>query len=116
MRHISLTILILALVAALTSPHETHAQDGAAETDLEALGTKLKAAIASGEMTEEEASAEYEKAVGRMKGVKTGTDKGKGNKNWEVPAINGLPLFTKRTRRYRSNRWRLVRFQPYRVH
>ena len=91
MRHISLTILILALVAALTSPHETHAQDGAAETDLEALGTKLKATIASGEMTEEEASAEYEKAVGRMKGVKTGTDKGKDDKNWEVPAINGLP-------------------------
>jgi spore coat protein CotH len=55
------------------------------------LGTKFKAAIASGEMTEEEASAEYEKAVGRMKDVKTGTDKGKDDKNWEVPAINGLP-------------------------
>jgi hypothetical protein len=75
------SLFIIVLVALLTLPHETHAQDGAAETDLEALGTKFKAAIASGEMTEEEASAEYEKAVGRMKDVKTGTDKGKDDKN-----------------------------------
>ncbi len=85
------SLFIIVLVALLTSPYAIHAQDGATETDLKALGTKLKAAIASGEMTEEEASAEYEKAVGRMKGVKTGTDKGKDDKNWEVPAINGLP-------------------------
>ena len=89
MRHIPLTILILALVTALVSPHATHAQDKAIEADLEALGIKLKAAIASGEMTEAEALAEYEKAVGRLKGTKTG--KGKNDKNWKAPAINGLP-------------------------
>ena len=91
MKHILLTILILTLVALLTSLHTTHAQDRAAEDDLEALGIKLKAAIASGEMTEEEGVAEYEKAVGKMKGAKTGMDKGKDDKNWKSPAINGLP-------------------------
>jgi hypothetical protein len=91
MRHISLTILILTLVAALTSFHATHAQDGATETDLEALGAQLKAAVASGEMTEEEASAKYEKAAGKMKGAKTGKGKGEDDKNSKAPAINGLP-------------------------
>ena len=89
MRHISLTILILTLVAALTSFHATHAQDGATETDLEALGAQLKAAVASGEMTEEEAFAKYEKVAGKMKSAKTG--KGKDDKNSKAPAINGLP-------------------------
>ena len=89
MRHISLTILILALVAALVSPYATHAQDKATEADLEALGIKLKKAIANGETTEEEALAEYEKAAGKMKGTKTGKDKDE--KNWKAPAINGLP-------------------------
>ena len=83
MKHIFIPILILALVAALTSPDATYAQDKATETDLEALGTKLKAAIASGEMTEEAAAAEYEKAVGKIKG--------KDEKNWKAPTINGLP-------------------------
>ncbi len=78
-------------VALLTLPHETHAQDGATGTDLEALGTKLKAVIASGEMTEEEASAEYEKAIEKMKGAKTGKGEGKDEKNWKAPTINGLP-------------------------
>ena len=91
MKHILLTILILTLVALLTSPHATHAQDKAAEADLEALGAKLKAAIASGEMTEGEAVAEYEKATGKMKGAKTGKGKGKDEENWKAPAINGLP-------------------------
>ena len=40
-------ILILALGAALTSPHTTHAQGGATAADLEALGAKLKSAAAS---------------------------------------------------------------------
>ena len=91
MKHIPLTILILALVAALPSPHATYAQDEAQEAALEALGAKLKAAITSGEMTEEEAAAEYEKAIGKMKGAKTGKGKGKDEKNWKAPAINGLP-------------------------
>ena len=91
MRHIPLTILILALVVALTSPHTTYAQGGATEVDLEALGAKLKTSIASGEMTEEEATAEYEKAVGRMKDANTGKGKGKDDKSLKVPAINGLP-------------------------
>ena len=91
MRHIPLTILILALVAGLISPYATYAQDEAKEVDLEALSTKLKAAIASGEMTEEEALAEYEKAAGKMKGAKTGKGKNKVDKNWKAPAINGLP-------------------------
>ena len=89
MKHILLTILILTLVALLTLLQTTHAQDGATEADLEALGAKLKTAIASGEMTEVEATAEYEKAVGKMKGAKTG--KGKDEKNWKAPTINGLP-------------------------
>ena len=89
MKHILLTILILILVALLTLPHATYAQDKTTEIDLEALGTKLKAAIASGEMTEEAASAEYEKAAGKIKDAKTG--KGKEDKNWKTPAINGLP-------------------------
>ena len=91
MRHIPLTILTFALVVALTSPQATHAQDAVTETDLEELGAKLKAAIISGEMTEEEASAKYEKAVGKLKGTKTGKSESKDNKNWKVPAINGLP-------------------------
>ena len=57
------SLFVIVLFALLTSPQATHAQDGATETDLEALGTKLKAAIASGEMTEKEALAEYEKAA-----------------------------------------------------
>ena len=89
MKRISTSTLILVLVAALTSPHATYAQDKAIEVDLEALGTKLKAAIASGEKTEEEALAEYEKAAGKMKGAKT--DKGKNDKNWKTPVINSLP-------------------------
>ncbi len=84
-----LSLFIIVLVAVLTSLHATHAQDRAAEADLEALGIKLKAAIASGEMTEEEAVAEYEKASGKMKGAKIG--KGKDEENWKAPTINGLP-------------------------
>lgn len=91
MKHILLTILILTLVALLTSLHMTHAQDGVAETDLEALGTKLKAATASGELTEEEALAEYQKAIEKMKGAKTGKGEGKDEKSWKAPTINGLP-------------------------
>ena len=82
-------LFIIVLVALLTLLQTTHAQDGATEADLEALGAKLKTAIASGEMTEAEATAEYEKAVGKMKGAKTG--KGKDEKNWKAPTINGLP-------------------------
>ena len=89
MKRIFISILTLALVVALTSPHATYAQDKAIEVDLEALGTKLKAAIASGKKTEEEASVEYEKAADKMKGAKTG--KSKDNQNWKTPAINGLP-------------------------
>ena len=89
MKHIFKPILILALVAALASPHATHAQDEATEVYLEALGTKLKAAVDSGEMTEKEALAEYEAAAGKIRGAKT--EKGKDDKNWEVPVINGLP-------------------------
>ena len=84
-----LSLFIIVLVAVLTSLHTTHAQDKATEDDLEALGIKLKAAIASGEMTEEEALAEYEKATGKMKGAKIG--KGKDEENWKAPTINGLP-------------------------
>lgn len=91
MKRISTLILILALVATLTLPHAIHAQDRTTEADLEALGTKLKAAIASGEMTEADAAAEYEKAVSKMKGAKVGKGKGKDNTDWEVPIINGLP-------------------------
>lgn len=86
-RCVILSLFIIALVALLTSPHATHAQDGTTETDLEALGTKLKAAITSGKMTEEEASAEYEKAVGRLEGAKTGKDKGKNDKSLKAPTI-----------------------------
>ena len=75
MRYILLIILIVPLVAALASPHATHAQDEATEADLEALGAKLKAAIDSSEMTEKEALAEYEEAAGKIKGAKT--EKGK---------------------------------------
>ena len=89
MKRISISILTLALVAALISPHPTYAQDKTTEVDLEALGTKLKAAIASGEMTKADAEAEYEKAVGKMKGAKVG--KGKDDTDWEAPIINGLP-------------------------
>ncbi|MCE2393896.1 CotH kinase family protein [Candidatus Poribacteria bacterium] len=85
------SLFIIVLVALLTSPYATHAQDKATETDLEALDIKLKETIASGEMTEEEALAEYEKAAGKMKGAKAGKDKGKDEKNWKAPAINGLP-------------------------
>ena len=74
------SLFIIVFVALLTLPHATHAQDGATEVDLEALGTKLKAAIASGELTEEEAAAEYEKAAGKMKGTKTGRVKVKTKK------------------------------------
>ena len=88
-KRIYIPILILALVVVLTPPHAAHARDGVTETDLEALGVKLKAAIASGEMTEAEAFAEYEKVAGKMKVAKTGTDKG--DKNSKTPAINGLP-------------------------
>ena len=91
MRYIPLTILILALVVAFTSPHATHARDGTIEADLEALGAKLKAAVVNGEMTEEGAFAEYEKAAGRMKGAKTGKDKGRDDKAPEALAINSLP-------------------------
>ena len=91
MKCIFILILVLALVAALTLLHATHAQDGTTEVDLEALGAKLKAAIANGEMTEVEAAAEYEKAVGKMKSAKTGKDKSKDEKHWKAPAINGLP-------------------------
>ncbi len=90
-RCVILSLFIIALVALLTSPHATHAEDKATEADLEALSIKLKAAIASGEMTEEEALAEYEKAAGKMKGAKTGKDKGKDEKHWKAPVINGLP-------------------------
>ena len=86
-----LSLFIIVLVALLTVPHATHAQAEATEADLEALGTKLKAAIASGEMTEEEAAAEYEKAIGKMQDAKTGKGEGKDEKNWKAPAINGLP-------------------------
>ena len=86
MKYMSLTILILALVAALTSLHTTHAQNGTTEADLEALGAKLKAAVDNGEMTQEEALTEYKKIAGRMKSAKTGQ-----GKNWKAPAINGLP-------------------------
>ncbi len=89
MKRIVIPILILILVTALTSFHATHAQDGAAEADMEALGDQLKVAVASGEMTEEEAFAKYQKAAGKMKGAKTG--KGKDDTDWKVPAINGLP-------------------------
>ena len=58
MKRIFISILTLALVAALISPHSTYAQDKTTEVDLETLGTKLKAAIVNGEMTEEEALAE----------------------------------------------------------
>ena len=85
------SLFIIVLVALLTLSHATHAQAEATQADLEALGNKLKAAIASGEMTEKEASAEYEKAIGKMKGAKTGKDKGKDEKSWKAPAINGLP-------------------------
>ena len=85
------SLFIIVLLALLTLPHATYGQDKATEADLEALGVKLKEAIASGEMTEEEASAEYEKAAGKMKGAKTGKGKGKDEKNWKAPAINGLP-------------------------
>ena len=116
MKHILLTILILTLVALLTLPHATHAQDKAAEADLEALGAKLKAAIASGEMTEGEAVAEYEKATGKMKGAKTGKGRGKDEENWKAPAINGLPCSLKCTRWRRPSRWCLVRSQLHGVH
>ena len=85
------SLFIIVWVSLLTLPHATHAQDGATEVDLEALGTKLKAAIASGELTEEEALAEYQKATEKMKGAKTGKGKGKDDKIWKAPAINGLP-------------------------
>ena len=85
------SVFIIVLVALLTSPDATHAQDKATEADLEALGIKLKAAIASGEMTEEEALAEYEKAAGKMEDAKAGKSKGKDEENWKAPAINGLP-------------------------
>ena len=85
------SLFIIVLVALLASPYVIHAQEGTTEDDIEALGAKLKAAIASGEMTEEEASAEYEKAVGKMKGAKTGKGKGEDDKNSKAPAINGLP-------------------------
>lgn len=85
------SLFIIALVALLISPHETHAQDGTTETDLEALGAQLKAAIASGEMTEAEAFAKYEKAAGKMEDGKNWKGKGKDEKNWKAPAINGLP-------------------------
>ena len=86
-----LSLFIIVLAALLTLPYATHAQDGAMKVDLETLGAKLKEAIASGEMTEEEAVAEYEKAVGGMKGAKTGKDKDKNEKNWKAPTISGLP-------------------------
>ena len=91
MKRIFIPILILALITALTSSHAIHAQAGATEPDLEALGVKLKAAVTSGKMTEEEAFAEYEKATGKMKGTKTKKSKGKDDKNSKAPAINGLP-------------------------
>ena len=91
MKRISISTLILVLVAVLTSPHTTHAQDGSTETDLGALGTKLKAAIASGEMTEAAAAAEYQKSVGKMKSTKAGKGTGKDDTDWEAPIINGLP-------------------------
>ena len=85
------SLFIIVLAALLTLFHVTYAQDGATEAALEALGNKLKAAIASGEMTEEEAAAEYEKAIGKMKGAKTGKGEGKDEKSWKAPTINGLP-------------------------
>ena len=85
------SLFIIVLAALLTLFHVTYAQDGATEAALEALGNKLKAAIASGEMTEEEAAAEYEKAIGKMKDAKTGKGEGKDEKSWKAPTINGLP-------------------------
>ena len=85
------SLFIIVLVALLASPYVIHAQEGTTEDDLEALGAKLKTAVASGEMTEEEASAKYEKAAGKMKGAKTGKGKGEDDKNSKAPAINGLP-------------------------
>ena len=85
------SLFIIVLVALSASPYVIHAQEGTTEDDLEALRAKLKTAVASGEMTEEEASAKYEKAAGKMKGPKTGKGKGEDDKNSKAPAINGLP-------------------------
>ncbi len=86
-----LSLFIIVLVALLASPYVIHAQEGTTEDDIEALGAKLKTAVVSGEMTEEEASAKYEKTAGKMKGAKTGKGKGEDDKNSKAPAINGLP-------------------------
>ena len=51
----------LAVLAALASPAP------AQETDLEALGKKLKAAVKSGEMTEEQAKAKWQAAMTKLK-------------------------------------------------
>ena len=86
-----LNFYIIVSAVSLASPHATYAQDGSTETDLEALGAKLKEAITSGEMTEAEVAAEYEKAIAKMKDAKTGKGKGKDEKDWKTPTINGLP-------------------------
>ena len=116
MKHILLTILILTLVALLTLPHATHAQDKAAEADLEALGAKLKAAIASGEMTEGEAVAEYEKATGKMKGAKNREGQRQRRRKLESTSNKRATLFAKCTRWRRPSRWCLVRSQLHGVH